>query len=225
MKLGPTVALCSPLLFVPLLLGAHGMAETEQGPASEDGQGGDGDPGTYDPPLPPAPDHPVARALDSAPWCEGEAPNWAEVMQGISAQEVRAAIDEGVVELGQLNRAIKALAVIGSGEDLESLWGATDALAWLYVVDAVDAVASDEEVLAAQEQVAGAIRRDVLVGWGRRTDLPEDVLDAALVDPDPRVRRHGARLALASNDAARVDKGLDACASDPEVAAVAYICP
>jgi hypothetical protein len=223
MKLRTTFGIAMTLCLIPLL--SHGDEPTATGSDDKEMQGGDGDPGVYDV-APVGPTHPVQIALDVAPRCGG-APDWPAVMgqYGVDAASLRAAIVDGSVGLHDLRRAIGALSVIGSADDMQAMWNAADDLGWEYVVDAVSDVATDQEVLAAQARLAGSTRRDILAAWGRRGDLPNDVLDAALSDSDPRVRRNGARLALASDDPDNVDKGLEVCASDSAVASVAHVCP
>lgn len=223
MKLGSTLIIALSLSLMPLLLHADEPGPTGSDDAAQ--QGGDGAPGVSDA-APAAPTDPVAVALDVAPRCGG-APDWPAVMDqfGVDATALRAAIEDGSVGLHDLRRAIGALSRIGSTDDMRALWDGADDVGWEYVVDAVPDVATDEKVLAAQAGLAATARRDVLAAWGRRGDLPNDILDVALADPDPRVRRNGVRLALASDDPQNVDKGIDACAQDSAVASVAHLCP
>jgi len=178
-------------------------------------------------PPPPLLTHPVEIALDMAPRCGVEPVDWANTMGqfDVDATALRLAIGDGTVGLHDLTRAAAALSVIGSDADMLELWETADDFAWNHVADVADAAASDDEVLNAHARLAGSTRRDVLAAWGRHGTVPAEVLDLALSDPSPRVRRNAVRLALGSSDDQAISKAMDVCAQDPAVASVAYICP
>ncbi|GEM_PF-4187331 len=194
---------------------------------AEESKGGDGDDGVVDVP-PPLPSDPIVLALDQAPICgvEGsELPDWKQVFNGIPAELLVLAIEDGTVGRPHLSHAIEALAAIGSVAELEYVLSGSEDISWAYLADAAYEGDSDEEVLRVQAQLAAKIRAEMLWSWAKRGDLPDDLLIKALWDAQPLVSRRAVALALSSSDESVRNEALDVCGVNDAVKAEAHLCP